>query len=65
MNNFRQKGSITEEDFMIHIFNNFPKDYNVILDELESCLMAAGENMLTIDVIHEKLNHRKSKKKRH
>ena len=43
---------------MIHVLNNLPKEYDVILDGLGNCLMTTGENALTIDLIHEKLNHR-------
>ena len=76
MNEFRLKGSTTDEDFMIHVLNNLPDDYNVILDGLENCLMVTRDDVLTIDVMCEKLNHavtkksktkkrEKSKKKRH
>ena len=66
MSEFRLKGRITDKDFMIHVLNNLPKDYDVILDGLENCLMATGNNVLTIDMIHEKLNgrHKKLKTKR-
>ena len=43
---------------MIHLLNNLPKDYNVILNGLENCLTTTGKDMLRIDAIHEKLNHR-------
>ena len=56
MNDFSLKGSITDENVMIHALNNLPKDYDVILG-LENCNMVTGDNILTIDVIHEKLNH--------
>ena len=52
MNEFGQKGGITDKDFMIHVLNNLPKVYNVILNGLENCLIATGDDMLTIDVIH-------------
>ena len=58
MNEFRQKGNVSDEDFMIYLLNNLSKEYDVILNGLENCLMATGENALTIDSIHEKLNHR-------
>ena len=48
---------------MIHIRNNFPKDYNVILDGLENHVTMTGDEALTIDMIHEKLNHRGEKLK--
>ena len=53
---------------MFHVLNNLPKEYDIILDELENCLMAHEDDVLTIDVICEKLNHRyktiKNKKKK-
>ena len=61
MNEFGQKGSVSDEDFMIHVLNNLPNEYDVILDGLENRLMATGENALTINSIHEKLNHRYEK----
>ena len=57
MDEFGQKSSITEENFMIHVLDNFPKKYNVIFDGLENYLMASGDNVLTIEVIREKLNY--------
>ena len=57
MNEFRQKGSVSDEDFMIHVLNNFPKDYDVILNGLEICLTVTENDALTIDVICKKLNH--------
>ena len=61
MTKFGQKGNVSDEDFMIHVLNNLPEEYNVILDGLENCLTATRENALTIDLIHEKLNHRYEK----
>ena len=57
MNEFSQKGNITDDDFIIHLLNNLPKEYDIILDGLKNHLMASGDNVLKIDVIHEKLNH--------
>ena len=63
-NEFRLKASISDKDFMIHVLNNLPKEYNMILDRLKNCLTASGDNVLTIDVIHknESLEKIKSKK---
>ena len=61
MSEFSQKGSVSDEDFMINVLNNFPKEYNVILDGLENHLTATGENALNIDLFREKLNHRYEK----
>ena len=51
---FGQNGSFTDKDFMILFLNNFPKEYDVILDGLKNCLLASGDNALIIEVIHEK-----------
>ena len=61
MTEFRQKGNISDEDFMIHVLNNLPEEYYVILDGLENRLTATRENALTIDSIREKFNHRYEK----
>ena len=47
---------------MIHILNNLPKDYNMILDGLENRLTATGDNMLTIDLIKTKKKKKLKKK---
>ena len=57
LNEFSLNGSITDEDFMIHVLNNLPKENDEVLDGLENCLMASGYNVLPIDIIWEKLNH--------
>ena len=57
MSNFSLKGKKTYEDFMIHILNNLPKKYDVILDGLENHLTMSGDDTLTIVVICKKLNH--------
>ena len=57
MTKFGKKGNVSDEDFMIHILNNLPEEYDVILDRLENCLMVTGENALMINSIREKLNH--------
>ena len=36
MNEVGLKGNTSGEDFTIHVLNNFPKEYDVILDELEN-----------------------------
>ena len=63
MTKFRQKGNVFDEDFMIHVLNHLPKEYDVILDGLGNCLTLTKENALTIYSIHEKLNHRYKKSK--
>ena len=57
MNEFGQKGNVSDEDFMIHVLNNLSDEYDVILDGLKNCLTLIGDDALTIDLIHEKLNH--------
>ena len=55
------KGNVSDDDFMIHVLNNFPKKYDIILDGLENCLTSSGDDALMIQVIREKLNHRYKK----
>ena len=63
MNEFGQKGNVSYEDIIIHILNNLPEEYDIILDGLENHHTAIGENALTIDTIRENLNHRYEKDK--
>ena len=55
MNEFGLKGSITDENFIIHVLNDLPKEHDVILDGLDNCLTVSGDNALTIEVISKKL----------
>ena len=50
------KGNISDEDFMIHVLNNLPEKYDVILNRLQNCLMENRDNALTIDIIRKKIN---------
>ena len=51
------KGNISNSDLMIQIVNNFPKEHNLILDDLKNHLMSDVPDALTIKVICENLNH--------
>ena len=42
---------------MINVLNNLPKDYDVVLNGLQNCLMATGDHAMTIYVICKKFNH--------
>ena len=57
MNEFGLKGIISDENFMICVLNNLPKEYDVILDRFENCLTVSGNDVLAIDMICKKLNH--------
>ena len=57
MNEFGLKGKIFDEDFLIHVLNNVPKEYNVIFDGLKNCPMASENNEPTITMIRKKINH--------
>ena len=57
MGEFGVIGNICNEDFMIHVLDYVPKEYNLILDHLENCLMSSGLDELTIKVICEKFKH--------
>ena len=52
------KRQYQSQGFNVHILNNLPKDYDLILDGLENCLRVTRDDALTIDVIREKWNHR-------
>ena len=58
MKEFGQNGNVSDEDFMIHVLNNLPEEYDVIFKRLENHLMATGDDALTTDLICEKLYHR-------
>ena len=66
MNEFGNKGNVSNKDFMIHVLNNLSEEYDIILNGLENHLTATGDDALTVDSIRKKLNHRfekiKSKK---
>ena len=49
--------NMTDEGFMIHVLNNLPKEYDVILDGLENYLTSSSEDALTIEALCEKLCH--------
>ena len=63
INKFRQKGSLSNKDFMIQFLNNLPKEYDVILNGLENCLTAIGDDVLTIDLIRKNWNTGRNKLK--
>ena len=54
-------GNITVKDFVVHFLNNFPEEYNMILNSLENHLILIGPNALTIAVIYYKLNQKHEK----
>ena len=39
MTKFGQKGNVSDKDFMIHVLDNLPEEYDMILDGLENGLM--------------------------
>ena len=60
MNGISLSSKMTDQDFMIHILNNLPEVYDVVLDGMESRLMLKDDdaNKLTIENIRDKLNNR-------
>ena len=56
MNKYQLKGNITDEDFMMNVLNNLPKEYNIILNELENCLTLSRDVAFTIEIISKILN---------
>ena len=63
MSEFGLKSNITNKDFMNHVLNNLPEEYDVILDRLENHLTSSMDDALTIEVFCEKLNHQHEKMK--
>ena len=53
MNEFSNKGNVSDEDFMIHILSNLPNEYDMIHDGFENRLTATGDDAVTIDSIRE------------
>jgi len=60
MDKISLSAKMTDQDFMIHVLNNLPVEYDVVLDGMESRLMLPdGDlNKLTIEDIRDKLNNR-------
>ena len=58
MNELGLKGNMSDEDIMIHVLNNLPEVYDVILDGLVNHLTPSDDNASMIEVIREKLSHR-------
>ena len=60
MDSISLSSKMSDQDFMIHILNNLPESYDVILDGMESRLMLpdSDPNKLTIENIRDKLNSR-------
>ena len=48
-----------DQDFMIHVLNNVPVEYDVVLDRMESHLMLPDghANKLTIEDVRANLNN--------
>ena len=53
MNKVNLKDNITDENFMIQVLNNLPKEYDINPDGLENRL----DDVLTTEIICKKLNH--------
>ena len=48
MNKFNLKGSTTDVDFMIHVLNNLPEEYDDILAGLKNCLTLSDNDTLKV-----------------
>ncbi len=51
-------GRMSDMEFMIHVLNNLPEEYVVVLDSLETRLVLTGEDKLTLESLREKLDSR-------
>ena len=47
---------MSDDDFMLPIMCNLPKEYKAVLTDLETWLMSEIGEKLTIDLMHQKLN---------
>ena len=59
------KDKMSKQTLMIHILNNVPEEYDVVLDRMEDklCLKDDNDNKLTVEDIHNKLSDRYKKLK--
>ena len=66
MDSIEISGKKSDLDFMIHILNNLPEVYDVVLDGMECrpILTEDGKNKLIIENICDKLNDRFERIKR-
>ena len=51
-------GVMSDMEFMSHMLNNLPDEYDVVLDSLETHLVSTGEDKLMFEALPEKLNSR-------
>ncbi len=58
MDEIENMGRMSDMEFWINVLNNLPKEYWVVLDNLETCLRATDEAMLTHKALTKKLNSR-------
>ncbi len=58
MDEIRLVGKMSDMELMIHILNNLPEEYDVVLDSFETCLVSTGEARLTLESLREKSNSR-------
>ena len=47
---------MSDDDYMLHVMGNLPKEYEAVLIDLENRLMAESSKKLTIELMHQKLN---------
>ena len=50
--------AISNRDFLLHILNNFSKEYDFVLDGLEIRLDETGDKALTLEMVCKKLSER-------
>ena len=59
--NLELKENINDEDLMIHVIDNFPDEYVIILVVLENHHRSSDPNAMVIEVICKKMNHQLEK----
>ncbi len=58
MNEIGLVGIMTDMEFMIHVLNNPPEEYDVVLDSLETRLVSTGEDKFSLESLSEMLSSR-------
>ena len=58
MNEIGLVRGMSDMEVMIHVLNNLPEEYDVVLDSLETHIVSTGEDKLALKALQEKLNSR-------
>ena len=57
MNELELMSYISDNNFMLHIIDNLPEEYEALLTDVENRLMVESGYKLIIELMHQKLNN--------